>query len=209
MSNHYWNEYMNYYVDDYLLKDTLKYHQKTCKKIYNSEVSEDLLMELCKADKVKTSDVRISELHIDDEYINKIIFELKKIYKILKFKVSFPLFVFLSQKYIQYPGVYSYDFEENVFLKIGELKNSLYDMMSQNDVENHEVLIPFFLNIVQSLVLYQEKGYIRGIEEIGFLCETLKIHFKEIEKINLPEQQFTHEVGVNLRKSLLIDIIAI
>ena len=73
--------------------------------------------------------------------------------------------------------------------------------------QSYDIIIPFYLNVVQALAVFGNKGYIRGIEEIGYIYGAFKEKIPEINKIIFPEQEFTHEIGINLRKALLIDAI--
>ena len=56
MNDYYWNEYIKYYVDKKMLKDTLKYHQKTVSKwLMQSEPSEEV--DMMNAREILSSDV--------------------------------------------------------------------------------------------------------------------------------------------------------
>lgn len=208
MSNHYWNEYMNYYIQEDLFVNTLKYHQRTCRKESFITNISPFVLEISGATEVKASDVKLDKINVENDYINSMAGWLKDEYRKMEIKVTFPIFVFLNKKYVSIPGIYSYNFSNNEFLLIGELKDSICNMVRANIYEKEkDMIISFFINIVQALVLYEAKGYIKGIEEIGYLCGGLKNNFLEVDSIALPEQKFTHEVGINLKKGLLIDSI--
>lgn len=208
MSNHYWNEYMNYCVDERLLADSLKYHQMTEKKYVGMQKVSDEYIKLCEAKIVKVSDVKIKSYDIENIYVKQILAVFQESYKMLELKVSFPVFVFLNTRYMPQAGVYSYDFIENKLLLIGEIKESIYEIMKETE-NDYEVVIPLFLNIVQALFLYENKGYIKGIEEIGYILGHFIEKMRIGNKIEIPNQKFAHEIGINIRKSLLIDVMAI
>lgn len=69
--------------------------------------------------------------------------------------------------------------------------------------------ICFFLNLIQALALYGRKGYIRGLEEIGYLSLGLVNKYENMNRISVPEQEFTHLIGVNPRHILLIETLII
>lgn len=208
MSNHYWNEYMNYHVDENMLVDSLKYHQMTEKKYVGMQKLSDSYIKLCEASTVKVSDVKIQSFDIENIYVQQILSALQESYGKLEIKVSFPVFIFLNTKYMPQAGVYSYDFIKNKLLLIGEVKESIYNIM-QEVGESYEVVIPIFLNLIQALFLYKSKGYIRGIEEIGYISGCFMERMKVRNRMEVPNQEFAHEIGINIRKSLLIDVIAL
>ena len=70
MSNHYWNEFIKYYIDDRILLSTLKYHQQTIDKFNTSDCIDKNLIELCRADTVNVSDVKLDTFTIKTAAIN-------------------------------------------------------------------------------------------------------------------------------------------
>ena len=206
MSNHYWNEYIKYFVNDGLLIDTLKYHQRTCRKKFEAEKNEEII-KLCKANEIRCSDIKYGETVANDAHIDRILASVRKFYRNLEIKVSFPVFVFFNDKYVKSPGVYSYDFEKKIFLLIGNMEEGIYEAIDK--AEMREGVIAFFLDITKAMAIYGNRGYIKGIEEIGYLCNGLMAEFQELDVGKTLEQEFTHRVGINLRKALLIDLIII
>lgn len=207
MSEYYWNEYIKYFLDEELYKATLKYHQKT---IYKDNSHLPMMSEkknLLQAGIVKASDIKHMEkyVHTLDTSIKDIYFSLKEGYADLDIKVSIPIIIVASEKIGVDVGAYTTDFLDDTLVPIklfsnGELKNVTKSFQEQ------ELIVAFFLNIEQALALYGKKGYCRGIEEIGYISYMLKKKYNVFsDYYTIPEQGFTHDIGVNLRKCLLID----
>lgn len=209
MSDYYWNEFIKLYVDEEMLKDTLKYHQRTINKWVKSSIIDVSKVGLLQADILKTSEIKITEQKIDQTStcIKCIFNDIKKIYEGLDIKVSIPVFIVLNNELNCNEGVYSLDIQNNKILLIKMLKDCKMQELSILG-EEYSMIISFFLNIEQAIALYGANGYIKGIEEIGYLIKTLSNDFRQCENsFSLPEQEFTHDVGINLRKCLLIDMV--
>lgn len=206
MSEYYWNEYIKYYIDEELLKDTLKYHQRSVSKWVSNEKIEKSRISLIRADELKVADVKIDI--ICNELLGKttqgILSKLKNLYGSLNEKVSFPIMVLFGQSGEGESGVYSLDLSNNKILllkKMDEEQKLKWKKVSMLG----NVLICFLVDIEQAIALYGKKGYIKGIEEVGYLVNTMKHIFKNDYLLTLPEQEFTHYIGINLKKCLLID----
>ena len=205
MNDYYWNEYIKYYVDKKMLKDTLKYHQKTVSKwLMQSEPSEEV--DMMNAREMLSSDVYMETVDMEnlDHVLQDVLGEVKEKYDALDKKVSFSILTMLG-KDSSMEGVYSLDYENRQILKI-ENKPA----MAEINAGEGRYILSFFLNIEQALALYGEKGYIKGIKEIGYICESVKNDWKnEILEYYIPEQEFSHKIGINVRKCLLIDNIVL
>lgn len=203
MSNHYWNEFIKYYIDDRMLLNTLKYHQKAVDKFCYPPQIDQTLIELCRADTVRVADVKLDTFTTSNKNIQKLFLYLNKLYSSVETKVSFPVIIFMNNKSIEKPGVYSYDFSTQKFHMIGTLTERILELVNVNS--QCDVIVCFFLNIVQALALYGKKGYIKGIEEIGYISLNLITKYQDINRFYVPEQEFTHLIGVNPRHILLIE----
>ena len=92
MNDYYWNEYIKYYVDKKMLKDTLKYHQKTVSKwLMQSEPSEEV--DMMNAREMLSSDVYMETVDMEnlDHVLQDVLGEVKERYDALDKKVSFPI----------------------------------------------------------------------------------------------------------------------
>lgn len=207
MNDYYWNEYIKYYVDEKILKDTLKYHQKTVSKwLMQSGPSEEEI-DMMNARDILSSDVYMETADMNhlDQVLQDILEEIKEKYDVLDRKVSFPILTMLGKDHNGMAGVYSLDYENGRMLKIENKP-----VLDEINAGKSKCIISFFLNIEQALALYGEKGYINGIKEIGYICESVKNDWKnEILECYIPEQEFSHKIGINVRKCLLIDNIVI
>ncbi len=124
-------------------------------------------------------------------------------------KVSFPIMVLFEQNGYAKAGVYSLDLDNDNVLLLKNLDEDQNFKWSEISIDGN-VLISFLVDIEQAIALYGNKGYIKGIEEIGYLVKSMKCIFKREEySLTLPEQEFTHHIGVNLKKCLLIDAIIV
>ena len=101
-------------------------------------------------------------------------------------------------------GIYSIDFEQDALLRYKLITSCESEVLRMVERENN-LIFSFFLNIEQALALYGERGYISGIEEIGYVVNLLKQRFAGLNMLFLPEQEVTHDVGLNIKKCLLIE----
>ena len=211
MSEYYWNEYIKYFIDEELYRDTLKYHQRTLYKDsgYLTMLSEK--KSLLQAGRVKSSDIKYMEksVYALNARIRDMFFSLKEKYLDLDMMVSMPIIVIGNKKVGVDVGGYSLNFIDDTIVQIRSFSNSeLKDILK--NFQNQDLIVAFFLNIEQAIALYGKKGYCRGIEEIGYISYAMKKkHNAFSECIAIPEQKFTHDVGVNLRKCLLIDYFSV
>lgn len=207
MSNHYWNEFIKYYIDDRILLSTLKYHQQTIDKFNTTDCIDKNLIELCRADTVNVSDVKLDTFTIKTGAIKEFFLFLKRLYSSIDAKVSIPVVVFMNDRNVEKPGVYSYDFSADKLHMIENLEGRVKELINPN--QEYNMTICFFLNLIQALALYGRKGYIRGLEEIGYLSLGLVNKYENMNRISVPEQEFTHLIGVNPRHILLIETLII
>lgn len=66
MSEYYWNEYIKFYVDEEMVKHTLKYHQRSVSKWVVNEKLDKSKINLIQADKLKVSDVKVDTICIEN-----------------------------------------------------------------------------------------------------------------------------------------------
>lgn len=207
MNDYYWNEYIKLFVNDDLLKHTLKYHQRTLIKYPQKRNPTDMMINLCQANAIKKADIIIDLIlfkEITGEIL-KLYEELKKLYLSRTYNVSFPIIINLQNSNGLKKGIYSIDFEQEALLRY-KLIESCQSEILQIIGKKNDIVISFFLNIEQALALYGERGYINGIEEIGYIVNALKLYFmSKLNALFLPEQQATHDMGLNVRKCLLIE----
>lgn len=211
MSEYYWNEYVKYFIDEELYRDTLKYHQKT---LYKEKVVLPMISqkkELLQTYKVKTSDIKYLEKPVSslDTNIKRVFFSLKERYTNLDAIVSIPVIVITNKNMGIDAGAYSTEFTDGKLIPVKVFSEieliEIIKIFSEKDL-----IIAFFINIEQAIALYGKKGYCKGIEEIGYLSYSIKKEFNvATDYVMIPEQKFTHDVGVNLRKCLFIDGISL
>lgn len=209
MNDYYWNEYIKLFVDDNLLKETLKYHQRTLIKYSKKRSPSDMMINLCQANMIKKADVIIDLISIKEiaGELLEIYKEMEKIYLSRAYNVTFPIIAKLKNNGGIKRGIYSIDFEHETLLQYKLIEACENEISQMVDREN-DIIFLFFINIEQALALYGERGYISGIEEIGYMVNVLKQRFKtKLNILFLPEQEATHHMGLNVRKCLLIESI--
>ncbi len=66
--------------------------------------------------------------------------------------------------------------------------------------------LSYFLSIEESIAAYGGIGYLKGIFQIGQISKDVEggMENKLLHNIFINSQKFTHEIGINLRKQLLI-----
>ena len=208
MNDYYWNEYIKLFVDDNLLKETLKYHQRTLIKYPKKRSPSDMMINLCQANVIKKADVIIDTISLKEKAgeLLEIYKEMGKIYLSRVYNVTFPIVIKIKNGDGIKKGIYSIDFEQGTLLQY-KIIESYEDEISQIIGRENDVVFSFFINIEQALALYGERGYISGIEEIGYMVNVLKQRFNtKLNTLFLPEQEATHHMGLNVRKCLLIDM---
>lgn len=206
MSDYYWNEYIKFFINDDLLKETLKYHQRTLTKYPKERFPSDMMIKLCQADTVKKSDIIIDLISVKkiQGIILEIYKEIKSIYLARACNVTLPIVINFSNDGDMEQGIYSIDFEQDALLRYKLITSCESEVLRMVERENN-LIFSFFLNIEQALALYGERGYISGIEEIGYVVNLLKQRFAGLNMLFLPEQEVTHDVGLNIKKCLLIE----
>ncbi len=209
MNDYYWNEYIKLFVNDNLLKETLKYHQRTLTKYSKKRNPSDMMVKLCQANEVKKADIIIDLIPLKEITggLLEVYEEMKKIYLSRTYNVTFPIIINFKNNGGIKKGIYSIDFEQGSLLQYKLIESYENETLLMGS-EKNKVIISFFINIEQALALYGERGYINGIEEIGYIVNMLKQSFKtKFNILFLPEQEATHAMGLNVRKCLLIESI--
>jgi len=99
----------------------------------------------------------------------------------------------------EYRGCYSLDFEGNCLLKYAEYPPS---------VDSVDMCLSLFLDIESSVLVYGRRAYMEGILQVGMLAQQVLEHCEKnqmtVVDTFVHPQPFTHSLGINLRKQLLI-----
>ena len=213
MNKHYWDEYKNAFTNSNELNKVLKFHQLTLpiidpeKIIKNDGFKQEWIN--TKEKRVVFSDTMIKRYYIYDlkEHLMKIFFNLKEIFKTSYMNTTLPVLVVYNESLGVDLGCYTFNFEDNFLIKYNELQNSngVFNKIIDGGVS---FSLSYFLSIEDSVYMYGVSGYKKGILQIGEISEKMKIYLNEQNfKINcyfVSEQMFTHNIGINLRKQLLI-----
>lgn len=213
MNESYWNEYSKIIIDEKMLKNTLKYFQTTLSSRYGviRDFDKEKLKQLYDWENITFSDVNegtFSILELNSEVkllVENIIYIYSKVYPI----VTMPI-LYIGKNCYELPiGFYSINSlnkEIALFKTISEKKKE--EEENENYLKIHFGLY-FYLNIEDSIAYYQNKGLLKGVQQVGEVIGKVdKIkNFTNINSLELIEQYSTNFSGINLRKSLLIDYI--
>jgi len=206
MSKYYWNEYVKYYIDDTELTEVLK-----LTSVFSAPlVTRNQTYDVKKCTHLATSFPACSDVGIKFYLfkelrgkVRELVFALKDIYKEMDVITGFPLIVLKKEEHVLGKGIYSINFQNSQLIMISE--DVPEEMCKENDV-----LLAFFLNIDLCVAWDGIRGFLRGIEETGGVIGILrtKILINEIE-INMPRRALARDLGVNIRKCLLMDVFAV
>lgn len=209
MTKHYWDEYLNVLLDHNEINRILKFHQSNVpvidqNQLIKSDINKLDWIELNK-DIVISSDIVLKKYSIAE-----LCSSLKSIYKLMKkqfeeakIPLILPVFTVLPKFQGVESGCYTFNFQEESLIKYKELPNSESISLLKN--KNIDICLSFFLNLERSTFLYEGLGYLKGILQIGEFSGTLitKLNL-ESKDIFIQPQTFTHDLGINLRKQILI-----
>lgn len=102
-------------------------------------------------------------------------------------------------------GIYSVDFKNRILYKYKEFERQNFGM--EVFKESFNICISYFIDLNKSVFLDGELGLINGIIQIGRLYENIesigKNGFDTYSKF-VPQQSFTHRLGINCRLQLFI-----
>lgn len=213
MNRHYWDEYINAFINSNELNKVLKFHQSTLPIIDPQEIIKNDKFKQewinTKEKRVVFSDTMIKRYNIYDlkEDLIKTFFNLKEAFKTDYINTTLPILVVYNEDLGVDLGCYTFNFEDNFLIKYNELKNSngIFNEIIDSGIK---FSLSYFLSIEDSVYMYGVSGYKKGILQIGEISQKMKIYLNEqnfiINCCFVSEQMFTHNIGINLRKQLLI-----
>lgn len=206
MSNYYWNEYVKMYGNDDDLNLVLKISEKINESLTTRTMNyQNEKAFLLGASQVKCSDVGIGfyEMNNSDPSLFMLYQVLKRAYLDLTVKTSMPLIILGEKRGNYEAGIYSVDFESNQIILISE-------SVEFPDSKHGELMIAFFVNIDICIALDGVRGFIYGIAEVGNVIGRIKEKIStRIFESSIPRRKLVHNLGINMRKCSLIDILAI
>ena len=206
MSDYYWNEYIKYFGDDTDLKRSLKLSEILNNRLVTkTNLYEGEKIVLLRLNRTVCSDVGIKFYDIDkkEKDIYLLFMNLKRAYSNLNIKTSFPILVNGKERGEYIPGVYSFDFEEDKLILLD-------DRIIKNIEKTDDLIVSFFLNIDLCIALDGMRGFVYGIEEIGKIIGDISRRLLLTPfRCNIPRKTFTHDLGLNVRKVILIDIFGV
>lgn len=132
---------------------------------------------------------------------------LKEWHNEVRVITTYPIMSIVSPGYCSLcPGAYVFDFNENVLLQYRKFDGMLRRKWGKYTYSS--VVLSLFLDIEKSLYFYKSSAYLNGVLQVGMLLERIhslcaKLNF-QVKDFFYNTQTFTQEVGVNLRKLLLI-----
>ncbi|WMM24464.1 hypothetical protein RBU61_16250 [Tissierella sp. MB52-C2] len=136
----------------------------------------------------------------------KIVMEkMNDFFKNQEFIYILPIFIIDKSNNIP-SGIYSVDFKNKVLYKYKEFERQNFGM--EVFKESFNICISYFIDLNESVFLDGELGFINGIIQIGRLYENIESVAKEKEFETyskfVPQQSFTHKLGINCRLQLFI-----
>lgn len=208
MSKHYWDEYLNVLLNHNELDRILKFHQSNVTFVNPEHV---IKRDINKMDWIAMNKNKVifSDIVLKKYMVSELPSYLKEVYKTLKGQFSkidtpliLPIFSILKSKDIE-KGLYTFNFEEGIFIKYKELpEKETFSTIVDNDLD---ICLSYFLNIERAIFLYEGGGYINGILQVGEISGYLasRLNFK-ILNVYLPSMEFSKDLGINVRKQMLI-----
>jgi len=206
-------------ISDTDIKRVLKFHQSSMdiidqglfvEHIVNSERDEWLNRN---AVNVEKSDRCISKHPVLDfsDTISKLYEVIDGFFRNTSIVTTLPIITIFSDAFKEKGLVHCsccFDFDEASLIKFSEINNELLwtNLMLEKEID---VCISLFLDIERSFIANQNRAYTDGILQIGMLTQKIQDLCKNENTsiiqtfVNL--QKFSHDIGVNLRKRLLIN----
>lgn len=204
MNNYYWDEYIRYYVNEDLKKKIIKFYLSSDESIFekNDFIPAVLLEQWKKRIKeVNYPDTKISEVSFDklNNELQNIINCLHDCIKYLNEIVFLPILSVRGEENAIYN--YGINFADS---KIVLYNVYLNDFMKKN---NLSFIISYFQNIDESILLFGSEAYLKTILQVGFIKGSLENWLSKsfnINEITEPRQRWTHGLGINPYRELLI-----
>ncbi len=204
MNNYYWDEYIKYYVNEDLKKKIIKFYLSSDESIFDKDNSMPAeLFEQWKkqSEKVNCPDTKISSLsfaNLGNELFG-IINVLHDYIKNLNEIAFLPIISIKSEEDLIYN--YGIDFSNSEAILYNIYKS---DFMKTN---NLKYVVSYFQNIDESILLYGTEAYIKTALQIGYIKGSLESWLSKrfiIKNIMEPRQRWTHGLGINPYRELLI-----
>lgn len=210
MSKHYWDEYLRYFIDDKKLNQVLKFHQSNINLLestgyFDEDINKEKWID-SKKDRVIFSDILLKKYELSSltEELKKLFQMLEKSFASTDIITTLPILVIYNDRIGIDKGCYTFNFKDKYLIKYCDFENNeLLQCMKQNNIK---ASISYFLSIEESICIYGGIGYLKGIFQIGQISKMLEIYlnYAETKNIFINNQSFTHDLGINLRKQILI-----
>lgn len=212
MNKTYWNDYVLNEIDEEIILETMKYNQMISYKLndYIFELDNEKIY-LLECDEVKKPTVNIEKIGIEefDNIVQGIYSNIKEAYGSQKYIISLPV-IYIRDK--EMSDLFIPSFKNNSIIKYNNKKNKMYihELMKKFRCK---IGIFLLIDIDKSVALFKEKGYIKAIEQSGWIYFYLLqyLNKNKIFNINLKlnEQLAINNLGLNLTKIILINNIFI
>lgn len=212
MSKYFWNEFKKALLNKEILNDVLKFHQRTISQLNDSDKTiemQDEIIRILECDKINLPSINTRYFDFNnlvDGDFKHIIKVISNFYKVLETTITLPM-LYLNKAVdgIEY-GCYTIDLNEHKLVGYSYLGNYIKTLCDYNSID---LALFIFINIEDAICLYKEWGYIKSIEQIGGLTYQLQTECREkniqILHYSLNAQKATHDIGINLRKEILIE----
>ncbi|MCL1934881.1 MAG: hypothetical protein FWF57_00650 [Defluviitaleaceae bacterium] len=195
---------MNSYIFENEKTKILKFHQNSLYTLKPTEyINKKLWVEENKS-KLPINDIFINRFKLSEvDGIYKDIFNrIKKIFFNMDIVVTLPIFTVYKNNTSNLPmGCYSFDIENDYFVFYKELEQNFL-------LEDINMSISLFLDLEKSLIIFDRKAYQEGLLQIGMLYSQIQDFFIQnnivVKDYFVNEQSFTHDIGINLRKQVLV-----
>lgn len=210
MSRHYWDEYIKFFIDNNKLRNVLKFHQSNINLL---ELDGDVNAELNKKEwiNIRKNRMIFSDISLKKYNHSELEKDLQELFLIFDsftknadFITTFPVLVIYKERSDIESGCYTFNLVDKCLIKYCEIECSeLLNIMIREGVSWS---LSYFLSIEESIAAYGGIGYLKGIFQIGQISKDVEggMENKLLHNIFINSQKFTHEIGINLRKQLLI-----
>ncbi|MDR7811985.1 hypothetical protein [Lacrimispora sp.] len=204
MNNYYWDEYINYYVNDDLKKKIVKFHLSSDESIFG--MYNPMPIELFEQWKKQLATINYPDTKISTLPFNKLSYELHDIINVLNSYIK-------NLKEIAFLPIVSIKVDEDLIYNYGiDFSNSeivLYNIYKSDFMikNNYNYIISYFQNVDESILLYGSEAYLEIALQIGYIKGSLENWLKKrftIKNIMEPRQRWTHGLGINPYRELLI-----
>lgn len=203
-------DYNNYFY----LKEHTQNKINRILRFYQSTVSVNELLEESKnngCSKMKIN-FNIPDLSINRIPFSQITGDIKMmVEKLVKFELSKEMVYFLPILIVKNAdcissGIYCIDYNEKCLIKYKDIDYEKCDLKCLKD--DFDIGISYFLDINMAVMDKGESGFIEGILQIGRVMEHIHMAADKIDlrihNLLVPQQAFTHGLGLNCRSMLYI-----